>query len=242
MGLPIRVIRTQFDPRRIAIPSQWIDASDSSTLYTAATGGSLVAADGTVGRAEDKTGNGRHVTQSTANNRPLRKAGAIGGLDALLFSGTGQALVSPTFSVPQPATLVLVASVNSTGAGSTFRSIIDGTPGRTAILQGNPGTDLLARDYNASGTSVASQWVVGVPLVVTWIVNGSSSRLRSNAVQRATATAAAGDVTTPILGGADATGSFGFNGYLCEYILYPLALTTTQAEYVERGLMAKWRA
>ena len=242
MALPIFAVPREFDPRRIALPSQWIDASDSSTLYTAATGGSLVAADGTVGRAEDKSGNGRHVTQSTANNRPLRKLAAVSGLDALLFSGLGTALASPTFSVPQPATLVLVASVNSTGAGSPFRSIIDGTPGRTAILQGNPATDLLARDYSASGTSAANQWVTGVPLVVSWVVNGASSRLRSNAVQRATATAAAGDVTTPILGGADSTGAFGFVGHLCEFLLYPLALTTAQAEYVERGLMAKWRA
>lgn len=237
MALPIYSTRTQFDPRRIGIPSQWIDASDASTLYTAATGGSLVAADGTVGRAEDKSGNGRHATNSVANNRPLRKVGAIGGLDAMLFSATGQALVSPTFSVPQPVTLVLVASVNTVSGG--FQVITDGTPNRIS-LSNNNGT-LVARDANANGTNVDGAWVIGVPLVVSWIVNGSSSRLRVNAVQRATATASAGDHTSTTFGGINSTGSFGLNGYICEFILYPFSLTASQAEYVERGLMAKWR-
>lgn len=235
--MSVRVIRTQFDPRRIATPAQWFDCADASTMYDATTGGSLVAADGTVARIEDKSGNGRHATQGTLNSRPLRKSGVVAGLDTLLFSGTGQALVSSTFSVPQPLTLVLVARQNSITAG--FKVVTDGTPNRISLSNNNGA--LVARDANATDTSVASQWVVDVPLVVTWIVNGASSRLRVNAVQRATANAAAGDHTTTILGAANSAGSFGFAGHLCEFIVYPIALSSPQAEYVERGLMGKWR-
>lgn len=55
----------------------WIDAADVSTIYDAATGGSLTADGGFVGRIEDKSGNGRHATQNTSAQRPLRAGATI---------------------------------------------------------------------------------------------------------------------------------------------------------------------
>ena len=66
----------------------WLDADDSTTLYDATTGGSLVAADGGVARWEDKSGNARHMTQGTAGSRPTRKTAIQGGLDVLRFDGS----------------------------------------------------------------------------------------------------------------------------------------------------------
>ena len=63
-------------------------AADSSTLFDATSGGSAVAADGGVARFEDKSGNGRHYTQSTSGDRPLRKTGIQNGRDILRFDGT----------------------------------------------------------------------------------------------------------------------------------------------------------
>ena len=76
------------NPANIAGLQLWLDASDSSTLFDATTGGSLVAADGAVARWEDKSGNGRHATQSTSGNRPLRKTGIKNGLGVLRFDGS----------------------------------------------------------------------------------------------------------------------------------------------------------
>jgi len=70
----------------------WLDADDSTTLYGATTGGSLVAADGGVARWEDKSGNARHATQSTSANRPARKTAIQGGLDVLRFDGSNDSL------------------------------------------------------------------------------------------------------------------------------------------------------
>ena len=70
----------------------WLDAADASTLYDATSGGSLVAADGTVARWQDKSGNARHATQATSINRPLRKTSVQNSLDGILFDGTNDDL------------------------------------------------------------------------------------------------------------------------------------------------------
>jgi len=79
-------------PTEITGLQLWLDASDASTLFNATSGGSLVAADGGVARWEDKSGNGRHATQATSGNRPLRKTAIQGGKDVLRFDGSNDSL------------------------------------------------------------------------------------------------------------------------------------------------------
>lgn len=53
-------------------PAAWYDADDLSTLFQDAAGTVPVTTDGDpVGRWEDKSGNGRHFTQTTAGARPI---------------------------------------------------------------------------------------------------------------------------------------------------------------------------
>jgi hypothetical protein len=70
----------------------WLDAADSSTLFDATSGGSLVAADGAVARWEDKSGNARHVTQGTLGSRPARKISIQNSKDGILFDGNNDDL------------------------------------------------------------------------------------------------------------------------------------------------------
>jgi len=81
-------------PTNLAGLQLWLDASDASTLFDATTGGSLVAADGTVKRWEDKSGNARHATEST--NGPTRKTSVQNGLGTLDFDGTNATLQIPS--------------------------------------------------------------------------------------------------------------------------------------------------
>jgi hypothetical protein len=62
----------------------WLDAADSSTLFDASVGGSLVADGGNVGRWEDKSGNARHAIQATSGNRPVRSGSSISFVDKWL--------------------------------------------------------------------------------------------------------------------------------------------------------------
>lgn len=85
-----------FSPASVTGLSAWWDASDGSTLFDATSGGSLVVADGGVKRWEDKSGNGRHATQSTDANRPTRKTAIKNGLDVLRFDGSNDRLSIPS--------------------------------------------------------------------------------------------------------------------------------------------------
>jgi hypothetical protein len=79
-------------PTQIAGLQLWLDGSDAATLYDATTGGSLVAADGAVARWEDKSGNGRHATQSTSGSRPTRKTAIQNSLGVVRFDGSNDAM------------------------------------------------------------------------------------------------------------------------------------------------------
>ena len=83
-------------PQTISGLQLWLDASDAGSLYDATSGGSLVAADGGVARWEDKSGNGRHATQSTAGSRPARKTAIQGGKDVLRFDGSDDFFTIPS--------------------------------------------------------------------------------------------------------------------------------------------------
>jgi hypothetical protein len=102
----------------------WLDAADATTLYDATTGGSLVAADGAVARWEDKSGNARHMTQSTAGSRPARKTAIQGGLDVLRFDGSNDfmSVASSTatfkFLHSTNSTIFLVLDSNESGFGA----------------------------------------------------------------------------------------------------------------------------
>ena len=89
---PYRFQSGLFLPSDIAGLQVWFDASDSSTLFDATSGGSIPAGDGAVLRWEDKCGNANHATQGTATKEPIRKTSAINGLDAIYFDGSNDNL------------------------------------------------------------------------------------------------------------------------------------------------------
>lgn len=66
-----------FTPTLISGLQLWLDAADSSTLFDATAGGSLVSVGGTVARWQDKSGNNRHAIQGTVNNRPIKNGSAL---------------------------------------------------------------------------------------------------------------------------------------------------------------------
>ena len=80
-------------PSDLADLQCWLDASDDTTLFDAATGGSLPANNGSIGRWEDKSGNDYHADDAVdASNtkittaRPFRLTAEQNGLDAIGFN------------------------------------------------------------------------------------------------------------------------------------------------------------
>jgi hypothetical protein len=85
----------------------YIDFSDASTLYDATSGGSLVAPDGAIARAEDKSGNNFHATQSTSGNRFQRKINILNGRD--IARGVDDFMLFP--AIPAMKTIISVSDV-----------------------------------------------------------------------------------------------------------------------------------
>jgi hypothetical protein len=67
----------------------WLDGNDTSTLFDSNTGGNIVTANGaSIGRWEDKSGNGKHATQSSAGVRPTFGTNIQNKLNSIRFDGT----------------------------------------------------------------------------------------------------------------------------------------------------------
>jgi hypothetical protein len=225
-----------FDPRRIAGLAAWYDAADSSTLFDATTGGSLVAASGGVGRWEDKSGNGRHITQGTANNRPSRSTASVSGRDALLFDGNDN-LTSGSFSLSQPVTLLAIVRPGNIAT----RIIVDGAPTGNRLQMAIRSSAGDMRMF--AGTildDLKTVFVTNTTVLASGIFNGASSQQRINAQVNATGNAGTQNLTAGLRVGAAIDGSAGWDGRICEVLYYGGVLSATELNSVESYLMRKW--
>lgn len=107
------------------------DFSNPATLYDATSGGSLVAADGGIARANDVSGNTGHMLQTTSGYRPLRKVAALNGLDVARFDGTDDYLnagdVGDIGTAPVEVFIVIKSrKVNSTANTGYFGKMLYG--------------------------------------------------------------------------------------------------------------------
>lgn len=98
-GLWQRGPSSSFSPLSLS-PALWLDASDASTLFQS-NGGAAAAADGDpVGYWLDKSGNGRHLTQTSGVNKPLLKLAVKNGKNGVLFDGASSFFDTAGYSAP----------------------------------------------------------------------------------------------------------------------------------------------
>jgi hypothetical protein len=239
-----------FSPNSIAGLQLWLDAADASTLFDATTGGSLVAANGAVGRWEDKSGNGRHATQGTANDRPLRHTAAVNGRDALYFDGLSPFLATSSFSLAQPFTyLAVVRPAEDFGELAYDNAFLaDGASGgtRAQVRMLGSGTGLTSNLRINAGTNFTSSGAVFFPdttVVVGAVFNGTSSSIRADGSLLATASTTAGTagLNTGAQVGAARDGRNNFGGYISEVLYYSGTLSAGDLTALEAYLLSKWK-
>lgn len=128
---PLRIPTLPLElPKTIAGLQLWLDATTG--LYDATTGGSLVTTDSAaVARWEDLSGNARHHTNATLNNRPILKTNQINGKNVVSFDGSNDTLFnnSTVFRNVSGYTFFGVKKNRSavTGAPRTFFDNNDGS-------------------------------------------------------------------------------------------------------------------
>ena len=106
-------VTVPFSPNDISGLQLWLDGSDTSTMYDAISGGSLVAIDGAIARWEDKSVNNNHAIQSVSNNRPLRKASQLNSLNGVEFDGTNDGLEGSEVLTDYPYSVFSVCKFTS---------------------------------------------------------------------------------------------------------------------------------
>lgn len=212
-------------PSTIAGLQLWLDASYAPSLYDATSGGSLVAADGSVARWEDRSGNGRHATQGTSGSRPLRKTSVQSGKDVIRFDGSDDwlSIGSSTgafrflhggngysvFAVCQFRASEIRQGILHTGAGGS-ESGDSGSVG--ASLSGNASTGSIsygawngAVEPRPIGNTLSSAITTNQFLLVsaTGIANSGTASLRS-ALRKNGGAATTGNTSTSTASTADA--------------------------------------
>jgi len=246
------------NPASITGLQLWLDASDAGTLYDATTGGSLVAADGSVARWEDKSGNARHATQSTAGNRPVRKTAIQGGLDVLRFDGTNDYISTASFSKSAGITVFCVVKADAWNV-SAYRcyfnhgySIASPSSGVLGCLAGSTLREWLQNDYlflgNGADEGVAPRAAGPASSgsnfrLIAFNLSASVSRGYVNgttATTRVETTAAVNTSAAAVgVGASTATTEF-WLGDVAEIVYYDSVLSDSQRGQVTSYLLQKW--
>jgi hypothetical protein len=214
----------------------WLDASDSSTITQ--TGG-------LVSQWNDKSGNGRNVSQGTSGNRPTYSSSdvSLGNKPVITFNGSNQSF--NTRSIPTlSATNVTWVEKKDGNGGSGYGNLFDlSHPSSGFGNQGLRGPEECNMVYNNSSPQVlgidtscgtSSQRIVSVNLSTlggtSW-KNGDTNWSNSNSWTGATGNFALGR-------GFDA-GRY-YQGRLQEFIVHSRILTTTERQKLEGYLAHKW--
>ena len=233
-----------FNPKTIAGLQLWLDAADASTVTTVS---------GAASQWNDKSGNARHATQGTANNRPAYN-GVIGGKAALTFDGTNDAMATglESASLTGYATLFCVCRPNF--ADATAASLRAPLYGRDSTTSNAYGLNLL----NTSGTlTLNTQWrgigfnQSGGPTVTLGIDAIMVGGITATQYVRRVSGVAANLATTPTAGTNSAAGNFlnvgqdptqlrWWNGPIGEVLVYNRDLSLTEIQTIERYLTTKW--
>lgn len=242
-----RISLDAFRPSSIAGIQLWLDASDPWTLFNATSGGSTVAANGTVARWEDKSGNSRHATEST--NGPTRKAAVVGGSDALQFNGA-QFLAGATTPVGgNVRTFFAVVRQLDTPSDIFFqfgtKPTSGGTLGYIARAGLGGGNSFIGGDITTNNLTIQGEALTFTNAFLSAYVQSSASSTRYffNGTEK-TVTGSVGPYNMDpgyFVGKARNVDDVAFfNGYMCELIAYDTALSDANRALVQSYLMSKW--
>lgn len=217
-----------FDPN-IYSPVLWADYQDTSTIYDSATGGSLVSDGGLVGRVEDKSGNGNHLTQPTSASRPTYTAASTTANGyASIAAPSSLGTVGFEFGSYTRVQLYLVIAYNDgldTGFNSYNHVVGGATSNSKPRLMGRINTN----DFFDNGFAPKIDGVVNYLNVLPMPL--SVMRLRNTGLSLS-------DVTT--LGYGQINSGRSWHGAISEVIAFDYSLSATEEADLTSGLVNKY--
>jgi hypothetical protein len=237
-GRLLRPRATGFTPRSISGLAAWWDASDAASITTVS---------GAVSQWNDKSGNGVHATQTTANNRPVNTSQTLNGRAVMTFDGSNDIMSFTGTARTDETQFVVVRNNMVASAVSTQQILGDASSGFgvTAVIKndGSTNSDVFTHcgGFSLGTTSARYQFPANNPFgpaVVSAIRSSASGGiLRTDGVQRATCTTS-NSYALARIGGVGS--SLPLNGYIAEIVIYSRALSVADVQRVERYLGTKW--
>jgi hypothetical protein len=244
-----------FSPTSIANLEVWLDASDTSTLYDATTGGNLVTNGNIVRRIQDKSGNGRHFTQSvtTTTQVGIRVDSGLNG-KTTLESQSGQTTLrgyDSTFTLTLSAqTVIMIYNFTGSSGNSAARWF---TQMNSSSLDGSQMTNSLVPLYGGGTTNAFTVYANGATRASISTGTTGTWKRRRTVVDSTTithlwgSTSASYTYTQPsveytrfaMLGRTGATG-FSFPYKFAELLMYSRALTSTELSDIDTYITNKW--
>lgn len=235
MGMNPKFLRpraTGFSPRNLTSLAAWYDPTVSSS-YTIATG---------VSEWRDLSGNGRTLSQGTANNQPTLST--IGSKTALLFDGSNDTLVANSPILANAAsgqfTAFIVLQVASTEAGYVFGNNGASSQGFGLYCQTTP--DYTMADARQIPRSLSGTRGNNVGEVVSLVYNNSTTTFAINGTVGGTQSGISygfvAAVDNLVIGNRPdgASAATFFSGRVGSVIFYSRALTETERKRVEKYL------
>jgi hypothetical protein len=236
-----------FVPSDVANLTCWLDATVG--LFDATTGGSAVTTDASaVARWEDQSGNGRHFTQATSNDRPMLKTSTLNSNNIVRFDGSNDKLTSVAASnfVSASAHSVFVvgkAASVSTNAASAFQNsaFYGDSSGYISIYLTS--TSLMgAYNWDGNADTATRSYTIGNNAIFYSQLSGGSIRARINGGTEASTVSGNTEVLTGTMqvGRQYNQNTYCLNGDIAEIIFYNVGLSSTNREKVEGYLAHKW--
>ena len=245
----------------------WYDASTTSTLYGAVSGGSLVSTDGVVKRWEDRSGNSRHATlQADAINAaytgPTLRASIQNSLSALQFGvdgggsiGLGLDGVNGMGLTSTGGTIFLVAKVDANNYGAPIAKAQGSYRGWWWQVRDTYGANFVWQDSGyvysqlQSSTCYSNTFFViamslpsgNLPSSVMY-VNGSAVSLSYYASGGGLQVPPSGSdrFTIGYANFGSSSNDYRWKGYIGEVALYDQQLSATAVGDISTFLMSKW--
>jgi hypothetical protein len=235
----------------------WWDFSDAAYLATATNGTGTVSNGSAIAYCADRSGNARHITQATANNRPTWSSAGLYSIGAASCNGTTSFLATSASFTPWTGDQSFSWAAVFTRAAAT-----SGWIASSAGTVGNNSNVLIADAYNASfsgnrvinyGGSIVlwgtNNQTTGTGLVISgysssgarnvssFLRNGTQSHLTSQSATTSTLSASAAALE---VGRGYAAGYQYQNGLLAEIAIYSRVLLAAELTSLTRYLGAKW--
>jgi len=223
-----------FNPLSLS-PALWLDAADIATITESS---------GSVSQWDDKSGNGRNVTQGTGISQPTTNSVKQNGLNVLSFDGSNDFLSSANDAL-NFATIQLFIVARS---GTALRTII-GVPHASTHV--NPFFRYLlfhaannALNIRLNGTSsLSANNLITTGAAQLFKLESDTGDAYGNGVRfiDATGVSLTYPNSTPLRIGANANGAENLNGIVAEVLIFDYGLSISQTAQVNSYLNNKWR-